>query len=277
MPTWRKKGRFSFFDKKVALFTAIAIIASGSIGILFLWHAWPRSHLLIYEQALNDVHNLRKNPDGTYENQYRGDLSKYGAFGDIYGSLTSLFASLAFIATGSALLIQIYLFYDQKSHQIKFDKQQKTFAFYEDFNNSEMFKVRIEADLYLRSNRNNFYEIAESYTYDPGDRGKGAGSIWPIMRFYQKLAKAVEYDQLNDDMTIDLFGEVFIWWYIAYFDDKLIKVSLDKAWDAADDLKKLQKWLEDECNNCDDVKKYNRWKEAANDYKEKNFQRMQQA
>lgn len=228
------------------------------------------------EQAREDLQNLREKQDGTYTNQYREDLSRLGAFGDIYGSLTSLFASLAFIATGSALLIQIFLFYDQKMHQIAFDKRQKTFLFYDEFNNIEMFKVRVEADLYLRTTTLNLYEIAESCIYDHEDRGKGAGAIWPVIRFYQKLAKAVEYKQLDDEMTTNLFAEVFIWWYFVYLEDKLVMAStknskyFDVAWDAADDLMTFQVRLAKQCNDVETKTRYDRWVKAALAYKEKN-------
>lgn len=262
---------FHFFGKRFALFSAIAIIVTGSIGILSLWHTWPQSHLLIFERALDDVQNLREKQDGTYHNQYRDDLPRLGAFGDIYGSLTSLFASLAFIASGSALLIQIYLFYDQKLHQTKLDKQQRTFMFYDDFNSSEMFRVRIEAELYLKNTQMNLYEIAEKCSYDHEDRGKGAGAIWPIMRFYQKLAKAREYSQLDNEMTVDLFAEVFIWWYFAYFEDKLVKApsESDIYWDVANDLTKFQEWLEGQCKDGENKARYDRWEKAASLYKDR--------
>lgn len=263
--------------KKLIGVTLVAAIAvTTSFAAMLIWSAWPRYHLKLYDKALEDKSNLRRSSDGRYDNPYRVDFATYGAFGDLYGSLTSLFACLAFISTATALLIQIYLFYDQKNHQIETEKENRAFTFYDEFNSSEMFKVRIEADLYLRTNDDDFYKIAETSPYDLEDRGKGAGAIWPVMRFYQKLGKAIDYKQVNEAMVVDLFGEVFIWWYFAYFEYKLVSINHDKVWDTAEDLKKLKEWFERKCSQNKSEEKYQRWERAARDYWTKNQEKIKE-
>ena len=49
--------------------------------------------------------------------------------------------------------------------------------------------------------------------YDTDDYTKG---LWAVMRFFQRLSVCVNRGFLDIEITIDLFGEVFIWWYEMY-------------------------------------------------------------
>lgn len=228
------------------------------VSAIPLWYLWPYAHHMIYQNIVNDkniVTTKKEKNVSQKNNPYSEEISNYGAFGDSYGSLTSLFASFAFIASLMALYKQSNQWNKQKSDQEKNEKINRAYAFYDEYNSVDMFQARTRSEYYLRFSKKNFYEISQTYFSDQSDYGKNAESIWPVMRFYQKVSKSFQYHQVDKSMVIDMFAENFLGWYFCYYKDRLIEHKDSSNWDAAKDLKKFFNEIEEWCINTKDKDK----------------------
>jgi len=64
--------------------------------------------------------------------------------------------------------------------------------------------------------------------------------IWNIIHFYQRLWVSIKHKQVVSSMIPDLFGEVFMRWYIPYFETMLVPLS----WSSSKKIKELRDWFE---------------------------------
>lgn len=66
-------------------------------------------------------------------------------------------------------------------------------------------------------------------------------ATWQLISFYQRLGLAIRHKQIPERSAVDLFGEVFVWWYVVFFEDQVVEVD---DWFAARDLKALWQWFD---------------------------------
>lgn len=64
--------------------------------------------------------------------------------------------------------------------------------------------------------------------------------LWNLMDFYMRLWVSLKHHQLQDKLVPELFGNIFIWWYINCFDKQLKEVD----WEHVNALGNLRQWLE---------------------------------
>jgi hypothetical protein len=116
-------------------------------------------------------------------------------------------------------------------------KMQLTLELHREFNSGEVLKSRRPADRvfaqYMDKTYDQFSPLLEAEEYS---------HIWNVINFYQRLWIAIKHKQLVNGMIPDLFGEVFMRWYIPYF-QKMI-VPYPQGWSVGSNIEELKNWFE---------------------------------
>jgi hypothetical protein len=94
-----------------------------------------------------------------------------------------------------------------------------------------MLKVRAEADDLIEKNPGVTLDLL--YSSQPKDSTR---SLFVIIRFYEQIWLGILHDRLRKDITRDLFGEIFYWWYEVCFKDLLSPTGWD-SWKSISSLK----------------------------------------
>lgn len=141
-------------------------------------------------------------------------------------------------------------------------KMQTTLELHREFNSGEVLKSRRPADRvfakYMDQTYDQFSSLLEPEEYS---------HIWNVIHFYQRLWIVIKHKQLVNSMAPDMFGEVFMRWYIPYF-EKMI-VQHPKGWSTGKNIGELKKWFE---NNSDRAN-FEKWVEIGREDREKIMKR----
>jgi hypothetical protein len=117
----------------------------------------------------------------------------------------------------------------------KHAKMQTTFELHRQFYFGDILQSRRPADRALAKYLDKTYDQFAS-SLEPEEYSH----IWNTINFYQRLWVAIEHKQVVTKMVPDLFGEVFMRWYILYFETMLVPVNLSSS----KKIKKLKSWFE---------------------------------
>ncbi|GJD53999.1 hypothetical protein OPKNFCMD_6779 [Methylobacterium crusticola] len=118
---------------------------------------------------------------------------------------------------------------------VKTARTNRTVELFKELDSSEMGKVRIEAQDFLRAN--------PATNYDDYARKADARPVWEVIYFYQRLSQLLSAGLLLDRVVADWFGETFVWWREHSFRNELRPAR----WKAYRDLQRLPRWLERRC------------------------------
>lgn len=122
-----------------------------------------------------------------------------------------------------------------------------TFELHSEFNTTEMLDHRIKAESCISKYSNLTYSEIE---FEHG-REEELRSLCIIVGFYQKLWLAIKYSRVDKKLIPELFGEIFYWWYLVSFKEKLIPSD----WETASSVNELKKWIDKRV----DQKKIKQW------------------
>ena len=111
----------------------------------------------------------------------------------------------------------------------------RTMDFHREFN-TEIGKSRTEAFRFVKKNWGiSFVAITER-----DDLDLSSMPLFDVMHFYQRLWVVIRHRQISKKPTVDLFGEIFVWWFVVVFRQQL----LSSNWQAAGDILALYCWFE---------------------------------
>lgn len=123
-----------------------------------------------------------------------------------------------------------------------------TFELHSDFNTTEMLDHRIKAESCISKYSNLTYsEIELEHGREDEFR-----SLCVVIGFYQKLWLAIKYRRVDTKLIPELFGEIFYWWYLVSFEEKLVPID----WETASSITELKKWIDKRV----DQKKIQQWR-----------------
>ncbi len=118
--------------------------------------------------------------------------------------------------------------------QQRSDRARLTFDLHAEFNNTELSRARTRAESALSQNPSatfgNLTEVLPNEALD----------AWLVIRFYQKLWIAIQYNHVSREIVPDLFGSIFFYWYIRHFQGKLVHLP----YQSAEHIKDLKKWFD---------------------------------
>lgn len=142
-------------------------------------------------------------------------------------------------------------------------KMQTTLELHREFNSGEVLKSRRPADRVFAQYMDKTYD-----QFSPSLDPEEYSHIWNVINFYQRLWVAIKHKQLVSSMVPDLFGEVFMRWYIPYF-EKMI-VPYPRGWSTGNNIRELKIWFE---KNADKAS-FGKWVELGRQDRENIMKRI---
>ena len=118
------------------------------------------------------------------------------------------------------------------------NRLESTFELHKEFHSEAMLKIRSGAEICLRKYPGIRFDQLESLLVDK--EKDQAQSLWVLIGFYQRLWLAVKYRRIEKKLVVELFGELFYWWYLAAFQQGL----LPTGWAASTQISSLKAWFD---------------------------------
>lgn len=95
-------------------------------------------------------------------------------------------------------------------------KVQTTFDLLREFHSEKLYQSRTIANQLVEAHpESTLDELRQKFPNE-------TFHLFQIVLFYQRLQIAIKYRQVQVDLILELFGEVFTWWYIVCFDNQLL-------------------------------------------------------
>ena len=127
-----------------------------------------------------------------------------------------------------------------------------TFDLHKEFSAPVMLDARADADKLTAK----YFGMSYSSLYEALP-AQSTRCLFLVTDFYERLAISLDKNRLDTQLVPELFGPLFIWWYINCFQVLIIKESPD--WHLTENLKRLHAWMKLHTPK-DDMKK---WEDRA--------------
>ncbi|WP_216923421.1 hypothetical protein [Synechococcus sp. CCAP 1479/9] len=163
------------------------------------------------------------------------DPAPWGQFGDYVGGvLNPLFALLNVVLVAYiALAVQSFKEKKQKDLEESEERVRTTLDLHREWCSESLFRSRTLAGNLVQQHIDlNLVEIERIVPQD------SVTHVWIVIGFFQRLAFLLKHHKIDTMMATELFGELFLWWWIVSFKGQLLPCD----WDAASRII----WLHDE-------------------------------
>lgn len=160
----------------------------------------------------------------------------WGQLGDYIGGLLNpLFALLNVAAVVYiAFAVQRFGESQRKAEEESERRIQTVIDLHREWNSSSIYGSRtISGTLVREFPELSVFAIEKMVPYEK------AAHIWVVIGFFQRLSFLAEHDRLHKKMTIELFAELFVWWWVISFEKQLIPCECD----ARDRMLTLKSWV----------------------------------
>jgi uncharacterized membrane protein len=166
---------------------------------------------------------------GLYVWQFGGPLFStetgvWGQFGDYIGGLLNpLFALVNVgVIVYLALSVQRLNEAQRDSRQESERRIQAVIDLHREWNSETVYRSRTSAGkLVRRFPESSYFEIEDLVQYEEGS------DIWVVVGFFQRLDFLTRHDKVQTEMVRDLFGELFVWWWVVSFATQLDRCDCD--------------------------------------------------
>jgi hypothetical protein len=166
----------------------------------------------------------------------RTDPGPWGQFGDYIGGLLNpLFALLNVVVVLyiAASLQRLNEFERRQTEQTE-QRIQAVMQLHREWNGEALYRSRISAgNLIRRYPRLTLFEIEEEEPYVE------VANVWVVVGFFQRLLLLVLHQKVDEKMTLDLFAELFVWWWVLSYERQLTPCDCD----ASRQISKLKAWF----------------------------------
>lgn len=164
------------------------------------------------------------------------DPAPWGQFGDYIGGLLN--PAFAIVNAGVviyiALSVQELSERQKRQEQISEQRLQTVIDLHREWNSAEVYASRNLAGKLVRNHLTlTIFELEKKVPYEQ------AAHLWVVVSFFQRLSFLVQHEKTHRDMTIQLFGELFISWWKLSFEKQLIPTQCE----ARDHVLALKTWL----------------------------------
>jgi len=152
------------------------------------------------------------------------DIGAWGQFGDYVGGLLN--PVLALVNVGVivylALSVQRLNEAQRDSRQESERRIQAVIDLHREWNSETVYRSRTGAGkLVRRFPESSYFEIEDLVPYEE------ASDIWVVVGFFQRLDFLTRHDKVQAEMVRDLFGELFVWWWVVSFATQLDRCDCD--------------------------------------------------
>lgn len=166
----------------------------------------------------------------------RSDPGAWGQFGDYIGGLLNpLFAVLNVVVVAYiAISVQKWNDSEKKREEESQERVKTAIDLHREWNNESNYRSRTIAGVVVRKfPSSTMLEIEESTKTDE------AVHVWIVIGFFLRLSFLVQHEKVHREMAIELFGELFVWWWVVSFEKQLVPVD----WDAREPILSLKEWF----------------------------------
>lgn len=143
----------------------------------------------------------------------------------------------------------------------RYEKKKFTLEFHKEWNSKEMSTIRRMADKCLLK------YPSESYGGLRYEDEEGSVYVYIVMRFFQRLWICIKSDNIQKNLSVDLFKDFFFYWYFVSYEKNLIPYKNDFM--AASEIEDFYMWLKNRVSftEFDEFKKkyQNRYNERLNE------------
>lgn len=166
----------------------------------------------------------------------RSDPAAWGQFGDYVGGLLNpLFALLnVVIVAYIAIAVQRLNEAEQKREQQSEERVRTVLDLHREWNSEPIYRSRTLAGILVRK-----YPSSTVLDIEKSTNPQDAVHLWVVVGFFLRLGYLAKQEKLQDEMVIELFGELFVWWWTVSFERQLMPVD----WDARDQIGSFKEWL----------------------------------
>ena len=166
----------------------------------------------------------------------RTDPGAWGQFGDYVGGLLNpLFALLNVVVVAYiAIAVQSLNDSEKKRAEESEERVKTVIDLHREWNSESNYRSRTLAGVLVRKHpESTMLEIEESA------KTEEAVHVWIVVGFFLRLSFLAQHEKVHREMAIELFGELFVWWWVVSFHGQLIPVD----WDARDRIISLKNWF----------------------------------
>ena len=192
------------------------------------------------------------------------DPAAWGQFGDYLGGMLNPMLASVNIAAVFYIAVSVQKYNDdqkkrhdaqQKEEQNSEERVKTVIELHREWNSESLYQARTKAEQTVTN-----YISSDLLTIEKQTQPDEAAQIWIVVGFFQRLSFLVEHDRVHKEMATELFGELFIWWWIVSFERQLMTCD----WDARDRIISLKEWL----YNSTSEKRRSSWELRARKYLE---------
>ena len=154
----------------------------------------------------------------------KSDPAPWGQFGDYVGGLLNPVFALANVALVAyiALSVQKLSDLERRNEQESAQRVQTTIDLHKEWNSASLYGSRTLSSRIVRSHSElSIFEIEKMVAYEQ------AAHIWIVIGFFQRLSFFVQHDKAHKEMVVELFGELFVWWWTVCYETQLMPCDCD--------------------------------------------------
>jgi hypothetical protein len=164
------------------------------------------------------------------------DPAAWGQFGDYLAGLLNPALAALNVAVIVYLAVEVQRLSEaQKDQKLESAERLRTAVeLHREWNNEGLYHSRTSAGKLVRKFPDkSYFEIEEEVPYEE------AAHIWVVVGFFQRLEFLAKHGKLESEMVRELFGELFIWWWVVSFSSQLDRCDCDAKWQ----MTRLKQWF----------------------------------
>jgi hypothetical protein len=149
--------------------------------------------------------------------------------------LNPLFAFLNVVVVAYIAISVQTLNDSQKKRAEESEERVKTVIdLHREWNSESNYRSRTLAGILVRK-----YPESTMLEIEESAKAEEAVHIWIVVGFFLRLGFLAQHEKVHREMAIELFGELFVWWWVVSFDGQLTPID----WDARDRIISFKNWL----------------------------------
>lgn len=164
------------------------------------------------------------------------DTAAWGQTGDYFSGLLNPALALLNVAVIVYLAIEVQRLSEaqRERKQESAQRVQTAVELHREWNSEGLYQSRTSAGkLVRRFPAASYFEIEAQVPYEE------ASHIWVVVGFFQRLEFLARHGKLESVMVKELFGELFVWWWVVSFANQLEGCDCD----ARVQMRRLRDWF----------------------------------
>lgn len=164
------------------------------------------------------------------------DPGAWGQFGDYLGGLLNPVLALLNVCVIVYLALAVQRLNESKREDREESKLriQTVIELHREWNGETLYRARTSAGKLVRQHpAASYFEIEDAVPYEE------AADIWVVVGFFQRLDFLVRHENIQTEMVRELFGELFVWWWVVSFSTQLERCDCDSR----EQIFRLKDWF----------------------------------